>query len=103
MKYVVSFTPRSGGSPADTETAAKRSMDVFSKWTPPDGLTFHHFLARLDTGGGYAVVETDNPLLVADGPAKFGPWFDFEVVPVVDVAEGMTVAQEAIDFRDSID
>ena len=58
MKYVVSFTPRHGGSPADTEIAEKRSMEVFSKWTPPEGVTFHQFLARLDTGGGYAVVES---------------------------------------------
>jgi hypothetical protein len=102
MKYVVSFRPRQGGSPADIEVAEKRSMDVFSKWTPPEGVTFHQFLARLDTGGGYAVVESDNPMLVAEGPAKFAPWFDFEVTPVVDMTEAITVAQEAIDFRDSI-
>jgi hypothetical protein len=102
MKYVVSWTPRSGGSPADTEIAEKRSLDVFSKWSPPEGVTFHQFLARLDTGGGYAVVEADNPLLVAEGPAKFSPWFDFTVTPVVDVTEGLPVLQEAIDFRDSI-
>jgi hypothetical protein len=102
MKYVVSFTPRPGGSPADAEIAAKRSMDVFSKWTPPDGVAFHQFLSRLDTGGGYAVVETDNPMLVAEGPAKFAPWFDFEVTPVVDMTEAVAIGQEAIDFRESI-
>ena len=102
MKYVVSFRPRQGGSPADIEVAEKRSMDVFAKWTPPEGVTFHQFLARLDTGGGYAVVESDNPMLVAEGPAKFAPWFDFEVTPVVDMTEAITIAQEAIDFRDSI-
>jgi len=79
MKYLVSFRSREGGSAADIEVAEKRSMDVFSKWTPPEGVTFHQFLARLDARGGYAVVETDDPMLVAEGPAKFAPWFDFEV------------------------
>ena len=65
-------------------------------------MTFHHFLARLDARGGYAVVESDNPILVAEGPAKFAPWFDFEVTPVLDMTEAVTIAQEAIDFRDSI-
>ena len=102
MKYVVSFTPRHGGSPADTEIAEKRSMEVFSKWTPPEGVRFHQFLARLDTGGGYAVVESDNPTLVAEAPAKFAPWFVFEVTPVLDMTEAVTIAQEAIDFRESI-
>jgi hypothetical protein len=60
------------------------------------------FLARLDTGGGFAVVESDNPTLVAEGPAKFAPWFDFEVIPVLDMPEAMPIVQEAIDFRGAI-
>jgi len=48
------------------------------------------------------VVESDNPMLVAEGPAKFGPWFAFEVIPVLDMPEAMPIVQEAIDFRDSI-
>ena len=102
MKYLVSFTSRSGGSPADIETAEKRSMDVFSKWVPPEGVTFHQFLARLDARGGFAVVESDDPALVAEAPAKFAPWFDFAVTPVLDMTEAITIGQDAIDFRDSI-
>lgn len=102
MKYVLSWKPRVGGSAADTEAAAKRSLAVFSKWSAPEGVTFHQFLSRLDTGGGYAVVESDDPKLVAEGPAKFAPWFDFELVPVVDITEAVPIAQEAIAFRDSV-
>ena len=75
---------------------------MFSKWSPPEGLTFHQFLARLDTGGGYAVVETDDAKLLADGPAKFAPWFDFEIVPVVDIMEIVPLAQDAIAFWESV-
>jgi hypothetical protein len=102
MKYQITWTPREGGSSAEAEDAAKRSLDVFSKWTAPDGLTFHQFLTRLDTRGGYATVETDDPMLLTEGPAKFAPWFDFEIVPVMDMAELVPVAQEAIEFRGSI-
>jgi Domain of unknown function (DUF3303) len=102
MKYLTSWTPRPGGSAAETEAAAKRALDAFAKWSPPDGVTMHQFLNRLDTGGGYAVVETDDPLLAAEAPAKFAPWFDFEVVPVVDIMDAIPTAQDAIAFRDSI-
>ena len=102
MKYVLSWKPRVGGSPAEAEEALRRSLAVFAKWSPPEGVTFHQFVARLDNGGGYAVVEADDPKLVADGPAKFEPWFDFELVPVIDVTEAVPIAQEAIAFRDSI-
>jgi Protein of unknown function (DUF3303) len=102
MKYVVCWTPRAGGSPAEAEVASRRALDVFSKWTPPDGVTFHQFLARLDTEGGYAVVETDDARLVAEAPAKFAPWFDFDITPVLDMDTAVPITQEAIDFRASI-
>ena len=102
MKYLTSWTPRPGGSPAEAEAATKRALDVFAKWTPPEGVTMREFLTRLDTGGGYAVVECDDPMLVAEAPAKFAPWFDFEVVPVIDISDSLATAQEAIAFRDSV-
>ena len=102
MKYLVSWKPRLGGSAADAEADVKRGLAAFAAWTPPAGVTFHQFLGRLDGGGGYAVSETDDPALVAEGPAKFAPWFDFEVVPVVDIMEIVPIAQEAIAFRDGI-
>ena len=102
MKFVVTWTPRAGGSATEYEEAVKRSLEVFSKWSPPPGLTIHQFLARLDEGGGYLVGETDDPTALADGPAKFAPWFDFSTVPVVDVTESVAITNDAIAFRDSV-
>jgi Domain of unknown function (DUF3303) len=102
MKYLVSWTARPGGSAADNEEAAKRTLAVYGKWSPPGDATFREFLTRLDGRGGFAVVETDNPASAAEGPAKFGPYFDFEITPVVDVAEGVAAISEAIEFRDSV-
>jgi hypothetical protein len=101
MKYVVSFRPRQGGSSSEVERDVKRGLAAFAAWRPAEGVTFHQFVARLD-GGGYAVVEADDPALVAEGPTKFGVWFDFDVVPVIDVGAIVPIAQEAIDFRASI-
>lgn len=42
------------------------------KWSPPSDETFHQFLGRLDSTGGFAVVETDNPDSLAEAPSKFG-------------------------------
>jgi hypothetical protein len=102
MKYLVTWTARDGGSAADNEATVKRGLAVFSKWSPPGDATFHQFLSRLDGTGGYAVVETDNPGSVAEGPAKFGPYFDFQVIPVMDITEGVQIVNEGIDFRDAI-
>lgn len=101
-KYVVSWTARSGGSAADNEAAVKRSLQVFGKWSPPNGSTFHEFVQRIDGNGGYAVVETENPLNILGDAAKFGPFFEFKVDQVVDMMEAIPVSTEAIEYRDSI-
>src|SRR5262249_35271062 len=102
MKYLVTWTARDGGSAAEVEAAVKRSLAVFSKWSPPSDATFHQFLARLDGTGGCAAVGTDNPASVAEGPSKFGPYFDFDVIPVMDITDGVQIVNEGIEFRDSI-
>jgi hypothetical protein len=102
MKYAVSWTPRPGGSGADNEAALRRGLEVFSKWSPAAGATFHQFLTRLDGEGGFSVVETDDPRLILGDTAKFSPWFEFHVYPVMDIMEGVPVFSEAVEFRGSI-
>jgi hypothetical protein len=102
MKFVVSWTIRSGGSGAEREADAERGLKVFSKWSPPSDETFHQFLGRLDGTGGYAVVETDKPESLGEAATKFGVWFDFEIVPVADITETTKLASEAVAFRKSV-
>jgi hypothetical protein len=102
MKYLVSWTARAGGSAAENEATLKRTLEVYGKWTPPADAKFLEFLTRADGSGGYAVVETDNVASVAEGPWKFGPYFEFEIVPVLDVADGVALLSDGIAFRDAV-
>jgi Protein of unknown function (DUF3303) len=102
MKYVVSWTFRSFGSVAEEEAAATRLLKVYSKWKPPASVTYHQFLGRIDGSGGYQVVETDSPADLAETTAKFSPFADFQIEPVLDVADAVGVTQAAIKFRKSI-
>jgi hypothetical protein len=102
MKYVISWTNRDGGSGAQNEEDAKRLLQLFSKWSPAPDATFHQFVERLSGDGGYAVVESDNPVAVMEGPSKFGSHLKFTIEPVVDIMESVQVGQDGIEFRDSI-
>lgn len=102
MKYVMSWKPHTGGSAADNEASIKRSLEVFSKWAPPDTVTFHEFVTRADGRGGYAVVTTDDLAAMMGEVSKFTPFNEFEVVPVLDIAEGIGLVSEAISYRDGI-
>ena len=48
------------------------------------------------------VVETDDVKVLLDGPAKFGTLNDFEIVPILDIAEAVAVQNEALDWAAAI-
>jgi hypothetical protein len=98
MKYVISWIAR----PNITEESEARSLQVFSKWVPSSDVTFEQFLGRVDGQGGYAVVTTDNPSLIARDMAIFGTWFEMSVVPVLEIADLTAQATDAVEFIASI-
>jgi len=98
MKYVISWEFR----PNTTEEAQARSLQVFSKWSPAEGATFVQFVGRVDGNGGFAVVETDDPALLARDTAIFGAFLDMRVYPVLDIEETARIAGEAVEFRLSV-
>ncbi|MGH3345449.1 MAG: DUF3303 domain-containing protein [Nocardioides sp.] len=96
MKYVVSWVPRAN----TTEESAARSLQVFGKWSP--SATFTEFVGRVDGQGGFAVVEADDPKVVAKDVAPFVAWFEFAVHPVMDIAETAMIGAEAVEFLASV-
>ncbi|MGA7418887.1 MAG: DUF3303 family protein [Acidimicrobiales bacterium] len=101
MKFMVTWTTRSGSSFAENESAVARVLEVFSKWTPPADETFHQFLGRLDGTGGFAVVETDNSDSLGEAAAKFSPYFSFDIIPVNDIGDTTRLLSEGVEFRKS--
>jgi hypothetical protein len=98
MKYVVSWQARSNA----TEETLTRALQVFRKWSPPEGTTFLQFLGRIDGPGGFAVVETDDPTLLARTTAIFTAFFDMAVYPVLDIEEAAQIGGEATEFRQTV-
>jgi hypothetical protein len=98
MKYVISWENRANA----TEESVARALQVFSKWTPSEASDFKEFLARVDGRGGYAVVETDDPALIAKDTALFGVFFDFTVEPVLEIADATVIDMEAVELLASI-
>jgi len=96
------FKPRFGGSAAENEAAIARALEVFSKWTPASDVTIHQFLARVDGEGGFAVVESDDPASAVRDVAKFVPFNEHTVYPVLDIAEAAGILAEGVEWRKSI-
>ncbi len=101
MKYVISMNFLRNGSAAENKAAMRDLLELYSKWEQPKGTTFHQFLGRVDGGGTFAVVETDNPGDLIDTTSKFGAFVEYQVYPVVEIAEAVQAAQEAQAFMNS--
>jgi hypothetical protein len=101
-KYVVSWTLRTNGTAQQNHEDGKKLLDTFAKWQAPADQNFLQFLSRVDGRGGFALIETDNVAGFADASTKFGPWLDYEIIPVVDIMDGVALLASAADFRESI-
>jgi hypothetical protein len=102
MLFQINYTVLAGGSAKQNEESGRRAQAVFAKWTPPAGMEVKSFHARADGRGGTVVVETDDVKVLLDGPAKFGIFNEFEIVPILDIAEAVAVQNEALDWIASI-
>jgi uncharacterized protein DUF3303 len=98
MKYVVAWeTPE-----FTSEELQARGLAVFGSWSPSEGADFQQFLGRVDGRGGFAVIEADDPALLAKDVATFAPFFKFSVHPVLEVQQTAGVAMEAVQFRNRL-
>ena len=56
-----------------SEAGEKRSLEVFSKWQPPEGAQFQAFYGYADGTGGFAIIEADSAAALAKASAPFTP------------------------------
>jgi Protein of unknown function (DUF3303) len=100
-KYVMSWKTRGGGSAQENHDDGKSILAAFAKWQIPADQNYTEFLSRIDGGGGFAVIETDNQAGLLDGVSKFITWLEFDIVPVLDIMDGVAVLAAGAEFRES--
>ena len=85
----------------NSEEGAKRSLDLFSKWQPPEGTNFIGFYGNADGSGGVAIMEVDSIATLAKGTAPWTPWLRFMATPILPIEEASAVGNEAIAWREA--
>ena len=97
MLFVVTYRPRGD----ITEEEEKRSLKMFTNWTPPQGFEFKsHYVTG--SGKNVAIVEVSSAAVLLEAMAPWGPYLDFDSEPCVDVTEAVAITQKAYAWRDSI-
>ena len=85
-----------------SESGEKRSLEVFSKWQPPEGAKFQAFYGYADGTGGFAIIETESAAALARASAPFTPWLRFTAKPILSIEEASAIAGEGVAFRESV-
>jgi hypothetical protein len=88
MKFIVQWNSRPASDPGQVVAAGESVLKAFSGWSPPDSFNITEFVARVDGRGGTIIIETDDLAALDLFVARFSAWFDYDVYPVLDVAEG---------------
>jgi hypothetical protein len=102
MKFVLTYTNRSGGSAADNVAGAEAAQKLLSNWQPSKAATIHQWVQRCDGNGGFSVIETDNAGDLYKDLATWNPWLEFQVYPVIDILDSTTLTSEALSLAKSV-
>lgn len=102
MKFVLSYTERSGGSAAENVAAGESAQKLLANWSPSPSATIHQWVSRCDGNGGFSVLETDNAGELLRDLTTWSPWLDFQVFPVVDILDATPLTAEALDLAKSV-
>jgi hypothetical protein len=89
MKFMVSWTTRPGSDAKENLKSSESLIKAYGSWTPPEAWTISEFVTRVDGRGGTLICETDDLASIDQAVAQYLTWLDYEVIPVVDVADGV--------------
>ncbi len=95
MLFYVGWKPRAGQGPE----AAEKSLAIFSRWKPPQGLEFKGMWGRAD-GGGFCVCEATSAEAVFEATAPWsGAFLDYDIAPIVTMDKAVELQNKGIAFR----
>jgi hypothetical protein len=95
MKMMVEWATRPAHGYEYELSNREALLRTFGKWTPPDGITIHAFVVKLEAQAGYILVEFEDPKVMASFQLQFMPWNDVKIIPVLDVEDAVPLYDPA--------
>jgi Domain of unknown function (DUF3303) len=83
-----------------SEAGQKRTLQLFSKWTPGPA-QFQAFYGFADGGGGVALIEAASAADLAKSIAAWTPWLKFTARVLLPVRESSEISAAGMAWRDA--
>jgi hypothetical protein len=84
MKWILTYTPRQGGSAHDQMKGLKSALEIFEKWEPDPAMNIIQFTQRMDGSMGVIIFESDDPTPALTDLVTYSPFFDLDLSPAID-------------------
>lgn len=88
--------------PSVSEDSERRSLKLFTSWTPPKGFEFKSHYSFTDGTGGMGIAEATSAAAILEATAPFAPFLEFKTIPVVEMSEAVPILQRVNAWRDSV-
>lgn len=98
MLFAISYRTRANA----TEDSQKRALSLFSNWKPPAAYVFKAHYSNADGNGGLAIVETDSASAALQVHGAWSPFFEFKIVPIVEIEKGIKIGSANVKWRESV-
>ncbi|AYC33251.1 DUF3303 domain-containing protein [Pseudomonas cavernae] len=98
MLFAVSYQPRANA----TEESQKRALTLFANWKPPAAYVLKAHYTNADGSGGLALVETESAAAALEVHGAWTPFFEFKVVPIVEIEKAVQIGFGTIKWRESV-
>ena len=82
-----------------TEEMQQRSLQLFTNWQPPVEFKGHW---AFTTGGGMAIVESDDAAAIFEAVSAFTPYLEFRVEPVLEIEAAVPIFMKTNEWRGSV-
>jgi hypothetical protein len=83
-----------------SEAGQKRTLDLFSKWTPGPG-QFQAFYGFADGGGGVALIEAASAADLANTTAPWTPFLKFTMRVILPIQESAEISAAGAAWREA--
>jgi hypothetical protein len=74
----------------------------FTSWAPPADFKFVGHWSRSDGNGGMFVAEAETAAALFEATAAWSDLLEFDIAPVVDIAEGVPIGLRVQGWIDSL-
>lgn len=85
-----------------TEEGQKRSTQLYTQRSSTGKVPYKIKAHYEHCTGGIVIVETDSAEALIEGTIPWLPYFDFEVIPIVEVEASVRALQRVYRWRDSV-